>query len=55
MNTSNIRNGNSSHYDKDLCIGDFNPEIPEDAVRDFCDLHKLKNFVRGPACFLMFS
>lgn len=28
----------SSHYDKDLCLGYFNSEIPEAAIRNFYDL-----------------
>ena len=42
---------NSSRYDKYFCIGDFNSETSETALRNFCDLYKLKNLVRKPTCF----
>ena len=42
---------NSSRYGKYLCIGDFNSETSETALRNFCDLYKLKNLVREPTCF----
>ena len=50
INPSKTGDENSSHYGKHICIGNFNPEIPEDAVKDFCDLHKLKTLVRGATC-----
>ena len=43
MNLSKIIDRNSSRYDKYLCIGDFNSEISETALRNFSDLYKLKN------------
>ena len=42
---------NSSRYDKYFYIGDFNSETSETALRNFCDLYKLKNLVRKPTCF----
>ena len=51
MNLSKIIDRNSSRYDKYLCIGDFNSETSETALRNFCDLYKLKNLVREPTCF----
>ena len=51
MNLSKIIDRNSSRYDKYLCIGDFNLENSETALRNFCDLYKLKNLVREPTCF----
>ena len=51
MNLSKISDRNSSRYDKYLCIGDFNLENSETALRNFCDLYKLKNLVREPTCF----
>ena len=38
MNLSKIIDRNSSYYDKYLCIGDFNSETSETALRNFCDL-----------------
>ena len=51
MNLSKIIDRNSPRYDKYLCIGDFNSETSETALRNFCDLYKLKNLVREPTCF----
>ena len=51
MNLDKIIDRNSSRYDKYLCIGDFNSETAERALRNFCDLYKLKNLVRGSTCF----
>ena len=51
MNLSKIIDRNSSRYNKYLSIGDFNLETSEIALRNFCDLYKLKNVVREPICF----
>ena len=51
MNLSKSIDRNSSRYDKYLCIGDFNSETSEIALRNFCDLYKLKNLVSEPTCF----
>ena len=51
MNLSKIIDRNTSRYDKYLCIGDFNSGTSENALRNFCDLYKLKNLVREPICF----
>ena len=40
INLSKIIDRNSSRYDKYLCIGDFNTETSETALRNFCDLYK---------------
>ena len=51
MNLSKIIDRNSSRYDKYLCIGDFNSETSETALRNFCDLYEQKNLVSEPTCF----
>ena len=51
INLSKIIDRNSSHYEKNLCIGDFNSETSETPLRNFCNLYKLKNLVRQPTCF----
>ena len=52
INPSKIGHMNYSHYGIRSCIGDFIPEVPQDSVRDFCDLHKLKNLLGGwGTCF----
>ena len=51
MNLSKIIDRNSSRYGKYLCIRDFNSETFETALRNFCDLYKLKNLVSEMSCF----
>ena len=51
INLSKIIDRNSSRYEKYLCIGDYNSETSETALRNFCDLYKMKNLVRDPTCF----
>ena len=51
MNLSKISDRNSSHYDKYLCIGDFNLEISDTALRNFCNLYKLRDLIRELTCF----
>ena len=51
MNLSKIIDKNSSRYDKYLCIGDLNSETSETALRNFCNLFKLKSIVREPTYF----
>ena len=46
---------NSSCHEKYPCIGDFNFETSETALRNFCDLYKLKNLVRKPTCIDLFQ
>ena len=51
MNLSKIFERNASHYDKYLCIGDFNSETSKTALRNFCDFYTQKNLVNGLMCF----
>ena len=51
MNLTKFIDRNASRYDKHLCIGDFNSETSEVALRNFCDLCKLKDLVREQTCF----
>ena len=51
MNLSKIIDRNSFRYDQYICIEDFDSETSETALRNFCDLYKLKNLVREPTCF----
>ena len=37
MNLSKVIDRNCSHYGKYLCIGDFNSETSETALRHLCD------------------
>ena len=38
-------------YDNIILLGDFNAEMSENAMIDFCDIYYLKNLVKDPTCF----
>ena len=38
-------------YENFIIIGDFNSEIREDAMGNFCCLYNLKSFIHKPTCF----
>ena len=40
-----------SHYDNFLLIGDFNSEMSEPSMKEFCEIYNLKNLIRQPTCF----
>ena len=50
-NLSKVLNINLSQYERFLCIGDFNSEITEFAVKNVCDIYHLKNLVNVPTCY----
>ena len=50
-NLSKVLNRNLSQYERFLCIGDFNSEITEFAMKMFCDIYHLKNLVNVPTCY----
>ena len=50
-NLSKVLNRNLSQYERFLCIGDFNSEITEFAMKNFCDIYHLKNLVNVPTCY----
>ena len=39
------------NYDNMLLIGDFNSEMFEKDMNEFCDLYNLKNLIREPTCY----
>ena len=43
------------HYtqsdDKILILGDFNSEMHEDSMVEFCEIYNLKNLVKDPTCY----
>ena len=39
------------NYENVIPIGDFNSEMVEDAMQDFCRSYNLKNLVNKPTCF----
>ena len=50
-NLSKVLNRNLSQYERFLCIGDFNSEITEFAMKNICDIYRLKNLVNVPTCY----
>ena len=50
-NLSKVLNRNLSQYEIFLCIGDFNSEITEFAMKNFCDIYHLKNLANLPTCY----
>ena len=38
-------------YDNVVIMGDFNSEIREEAMNDFCELYNLKSLIKTPTCF----
>ena len=40
-----------SKYDNIILLGDFNSEISETAMFDFCDIYNLENLVNKATCF----
>ena len=40
-----------SKYDNYLLLGDFNSEINEVIMKEFCDSYNLKNLINEPTCF----
>ena len=51
VNLNKIIDRKISSYDKYVCIGYFYSETYKAALRNLCDLCKLKNLVREPTCF----
>ena len=40
-----------ANYDNILLLGDFNSEISEPCLNDFCEIYNLKNLAKEPACY----
>ena len=40
-----------SNYDNVLLLGDFNSEIQEKAMKEFCEMYNLSNLIKDPTCF----
>ena len=34
-----------------LLLGDFNSEVSENAMKEFCDIYNLTNLIKEPTCF----
>ena len=38
-------------YNNFLLLEDFNSELSEEAMKDFCDVYCLSNMIKEPTCF----
>ena len=38
-------------YENLILLGDFNSQMEEDAMKDFCDIYNLKNLITEPTCY----
>ena len=50
-NLSKVLNRNLSQYERFLCIGDFNSETTEFAMKNFCEIFHLRNLANVPTCY----
>ena len=41
----------SQHYDSYLIMGDFNSEMSEEPMKEFCEIFNLKNLVKEATCY----
>ena len=41
----------SANYDQVFLMGDFNAELHDHYLMDFCDMYNLKNLIKFPTCF----
>ena len=48
---SKIIDQNLTSYDNIIILGDFNSEMCEDAMVDFCGIYNFKNIVNKPTCY----
>ena len=48
---SKIIDQNLASYDNIIILGDFNSEMSEDAMVDFCGIYNYKNIVNKPTCY----
>ena len=39
------------NYDNMIIIGDFNSEMEEEKMKDFCEIYNLQNLIKEPTCF----
>ena len=41
----------SSRYENLILIRDFNAEVSDMSMKDFCDIYSFKNLIKEPTCF----
>ena len=50
-NLGQILDRNQSKFEQFLLLGDFNSEIQESGISNFCDTYNLKNIINEPTCY----
>ena len=40
------------NYDNVLILGDFNSEMSENAMKEFCEIYDLQNLINEPTCYI---
>jgi hypothetical protein len=50
-NISTSLNKHMSSYDNLILVGDFNSEMIENDMKEFCETYHLKNLIKEPTCF----
>ena len=48
---THIRDDDLEGYGNIILLGDFNSEIKEISMREFCDVHNLRNLIKQLTCF----
>ena len=48
---SRILDEHNSEYDNSVFIGDFNVNVNESSMKEFCNLKGLKSLINEPTCF----
>ena len=44
-------NKHMSSYDNLILVGDFNSEMSENEMKEFCETYHLKNLIKEPTCY----
>ena len=44
-----------SKYENYIILGDFNSEVCEEIMNEFCEMYNLKNLIREPTCFKSYA
>ena len=50
-NLSRSLDNHNQHYDDIILLGDFNADMLDDNLNDFCHLYNFKNLIREPTCY----
>ena len=50
-NSSRSLDNHTQHYDDIILLGDFNADMLDDNLNDFCNVYNFKNLIRQPTCY----